>query len=617
MKFDWNLEAERDLWRAICAPKSWHTNEGHTHPRSLYWFLNVAWGAKFFLRSHPEQPQWLYDPIHAHYCEWLQTHLLAWKKHALSGKPGRYHIASVLPRGYGKTVSATKAGSLWSHLDEPDMTTLICSATADLSRDILEAISSVVSGNDPDSWFVWLYGNWKQGARTWKPREALVSGYRKAGNISESTYDISATDIGMTGYHHRQHWWDDPLIANKIREGRDAYLRSAHTAVNASYNALLTNGLMALTLTRYLDDDIAGRHFREEGISTWTGMPCPHMALFDKVEFGAGIWHVFFYQTEDELTGEPTHPILWTKQAIKEAKARDPEDFSCQQQNNPGSGERAPLIESQLPYLYMTYEDFHWQRQIEWATIHIDTAFKTKENVRTGDDSAIVVWLKDATGTGILYLDTELCRSSNEWREEDFNKELIKVCLNLRRRGIFIRAITDEMEPGGKAGSYKNRLLGILRSAGFNMGEDQFIQLNRTSNKRARIRTAAGHWAEGYVRILLHKRNNEWFLNPTIRKLFSQILRIDVVSHEDLADAATDGFIRELWAPPTSNPGIPGGEGTTPLRPWDNDLKDIGKGPTNEELRQLDLERQELENEGYLSPGHGWDDESYLPREPV
>ena len=639
---DWALEAERELWRSICAPNSWFTAPDNekpaTHPYSLWHFLNKAWGAEFYLKSHPAEPQWLYAPIHVPYTQWLQLHLLAWKKASLTQKPGRYHIASVLPRGYGKTVSSTKAASLWTHLDDCDMTTLIQSATDPLSEDILGSIVAVMGGEDEDSWFCWLYGNWVTNARK-KSKDSIKHAYRRAGNISEPSFDTSSAGIGATGYHPRQNWWDDPLIKNKLKQDRHAYLRGQHEAIGASYNSLHVNGLMCYTLTRYLDDDIAGRAFKEGGIATWTGMPCPHMALFDKVPFGEGIWHVFFYQTEDELTGEPTHPGLWSREMIAQAKARDPEDFACQQQNNPGSGERAPLVESQIPYLYLDYKDFLWDVQIKWATIHIDTAFKNRENIGRGDDSAIVVWLADARNNGILYLDTDLLRCSNEWREEDFNKELVKVCLALRRRGVYIHAITDETEPGGKEGTYKNRILGILRTAGFQIGDEQFIQFNRTKDKRARIRTAAGHWAEGYVRLLLNKgacdcpppqrdpvTNREFkvpcphfTVTPALRKLVYQIVKVDVTQHDDLADAATDGFARQLWLPPDTNPGIPS-EGVEVRRPGDEELKSFARPYTTEELFAIIDERNELREAGYDDGIRGWDDvgDGWMPpREPV
>ena len=561
------------------------------------------------------------------YTGWLQTHILEWKRKSLTGKPGRTHIASILPRGYGKTVCSTKSATIWSGLDDPDMTCLIQSATEDFSVDILKAQKAVMSGEDEDSWFVWLYGNWKQGATDWH-KTHVNHGYRRARNISEPSFDMSSSAIGSTGYHPRQCWWDDPLIKNKLKQDKVAYLRGQHEAVNASFNSVHTNGLIALTLTRYLDNDIAGVHMRTEGVKTWSGMPCPHMSMFDEVPYGEGIWHVFFYQTEDEH-GEPTNPHLWDREMIAAAKKRDSEDFACQQQNNPGSGEHAPLVESQIPWLYMSYQDFNWEVTPQWATIHIDTAFKNQENIGAGDYSAIVVWIKDSKDNGILYLDTELLRASNEWREEDFNKELVKVCLQLRKRGIFIRAITDEKEPGGKEGTYKNRILGILRTAGFNLSEDQFIQFNRKIEKKARIRTAVGHWAEGYARIVLRRDRCDcppldydpikhkyiprqcphFIVPPVVKTLIDQIVRVDVVGHDDLADAMTDGFAHRLWTPPAVKPGSPQDEGSVPRRPWDEDLKDIGKPMGYEELNQLLNDRNELRGLGLMSPGHGWDDD--------
>lgn len=638
---NWDLEAERDLWRAICAPNSWHAEDGvtpGTHPRSLWYFLNKAWGAQFYLKSHPSEPQWLYEPIHVPYTTWLQHHLLAWKKHSLSGVPEQYCIASVLPRGYGKTVTSTKAATLWTHLDDCDMTTLILSATDDLSGDIFKSQVAVMSGEDPDSWFAWLYGNWVAGSQE-KTKSYIKHGYRRARNISEPSIDTSSAGIGATGYHPRQVWWDDPLEKNKLKLDKTAYLRGQQDAVNASANSLQRNGLRALVLTRYLDNDVAGWHFREEGIASWEGMPCPHMALFDKVPFGKGVWHVFFYQTENEVTGAVTHPRLWTARAVADAKRNDPEDFACQQQNNPGSGEHAPLVESQIPWLYMTYQDFLWDVNIEWATIHIDTAFKKRETMGSGDDSVIVVWLKDARSNGILYLDTDLLRASNEWREEDFNKELVKVMLNLRRRGIFVRAITDEEEPGGKIGTYKNRMLGILRTAGFPFGDEQFIQLNRKKDKKSRIRTAVGHWSEGYARILLNRDHCDcpppefdpiknmykprqcphFIVPPVVKKMIYQIVKVDTTQHDDLADAGADGFTPLLWRPPDTSPGIIGQEGTVPRRPWDDDLKGVGKPMSNEELMSLIADRDELREAGFLDDGiRGFEDDPYIPpREPV
>ena len=617
---NWTISDERDIWRAICAPDRWFDNDGNkiTHPESLWWFIHLAWGAEFYFQDHPEQPRWLIEKIHKPYLSWLQTHLMTWRKQSLEGGTDRYYIASILPRGFGKTVTTTKSSMIWMHLDEPDMSTLIASSTATLAEDVYKSVQAVISGEDEDSWFTWLYGNWRKGAKEWT-KTHLHHAYRNSGNLSEPSFDTTSVDVGMTGYHHRIHVWDDPIYANKLRADRDRYLRSVHSAVNASYNALQTNGLLMFVLTRYLDDDAAGRHLREEGVRTWSGMDCPNMTMFDKVEFGQGIWHVYFMQTEDELTGEPTHPVLWDKAKIAEAKRRDPEDFACQQQNNPGSGERAPILESQVPDLFMDYNDFFFDTPIEGVSVHLDTAFKTPDTVRTGDDNAIVPFFHDARRNGMVYLDTDQMKASNEWREEEFNNELVRTLLSYRRRQIRVKAVTDETEKGGKAGSYKNRIVSVIAGTGLPFGPDQFKQINRTSDKRARIRSGAGYWVEGYVKILLHKdETGRWIIPVVVRKLISQIIRIDVATHDDLADAAMDVFLPTVWRRPLPRGSGDSDEGSYARMPGDEALKSFSKPISTEELyAMIDLNKEIQETMG---PGRGWEndyDEFLPPRDPV
>jgi hypothetical protein len=649
--FNWDYQAERDLWRGICAPNSWHgeSERGRslaiTHPESLYWFILKCWGVQSFLRSHPEQPRWFQDRVHKPFITWLQTHILRWKALSYSGCSDRYYIGVVIPRGFGKTICATKSASLWMHLDEPDMSTMLYSATSELAVDILGGISSVMSGKNQDSWFTWLYGNWKTGAKDWNKR-FITHGYRRVDNLSESSFDSTAMDIGLTGYHPRVCFIDDPIIGNKLREG-GVYMTAVHQGVDAIYNALQTNGLMVLVLTRYLDDDVAGRHFQEEGIATWTGMEMPSVAFTQKIDVGHGTWHVYFLQSQNEQMAEDdplsyTLPEVYDMKKFKEGKRRNPEDTACQQQNNPGTSDRSPLIEAQIPDLFISYEDFQFQVPIGFTTVHLDTAFKRPENIGKGDDNAIVTWHHDERSNGVMYLDSDLLRASNEWREEDFNDVLIKdVLMSLRKQGRWIRHLTDEVEPGGKAGSYSSRLKALIRSSGIMVSKIHI--LNRTSQKKARIRTSAGHWAEGYVRILLHKDPRcrcvptvdqatghissaacpHWIIPKTLQKLLYQITRVDTAPHDDLADAQADAFIDDIWQKPIGNIPAPI-EGVTPSSPGDEFLKSLSRPMTNEELFGL-MDSQaagrayeEASTEAsYLGPGHGPDDDFLPPRDPV
>jgi len=632
---NWDLEAERELWTAICAPGSWHGADGETastHPDALWYFVSVAWGTEWYFRKRKGESRWLQERVHKPLVSWLQYHLLQWLKLRSEGSDDRYYIAVVWPRQFGKTVIATKASTLWTHLADGDMSTLFFSATHPLSKSILGSVQEVINGKNKLSWFTWLYGNWQDPTRKWD-RSECVHGYREMTSLSEPSFDTTGVEIGMTGYHHDQHIIDDPIYANKLREGGN-YMTVVHTAVDACYNALKPNGLMMMDLTRYLDDDVAGRHQKREGVRSWAGMKCPNMTLFENMELGQGIWHINFWQTEDEEESErqgrivPTLPEVYNAQKIKDHKARDSEDFACQQQNNPGAGEHAPLVERQIHDIYYDYRALKGYGNVPLtnlvASIHIDTAFKKKESIGHGDDSAIVVWLHDERTNGLVYLDTDLLRASNEWRAEQFHAELVRVCVMLRMRGIRIKCVTDESDGGGKGDVYPSVLKAVLNGAGF------FIpihQLNRQgTRKRSRIRKAAAHWAEGYVRVLLHRRCTcgmdlpalecqHWVVPPIVLKFFNQMLRIDAVDHDDLADAAADVFVEEpkIWRRPLGLSFIMGEEGAYPVQPNDDYTK---RNPLSQSMLEQ-IERTEMEAALVMGPGHGPDDNWLPPREPV
>ena len=505
-------------------------------------------------------------------------------------------IASILPRNFGKTITTTDCATLWTHLDEPDMSTLVGSSGHELAVDIVGSISKTISGgNKNHSWFVWLYGNWKNPEREWT-KTALHHGYRETTALKEPSFDTTAVDIGMTGYHHDQHVWDDPIVKNKLREG-GTYLDTVHAAVNASYKALATNGLLMLVCTRYKDNDVAGKHFEDEGIKTWDGMENPNTMVFRKHPMGAGVWRVFFWQVEDELTGRATCPEIMDEERIQQEKENDPEDFACQYQNDPGTSVHAPLTESQIRALYVDYATLRSEIPIDSASVHLDTAFKSASNIRKGDYSAIVPFLHDLRPNGIVYLDTDNILCSNAWRSEQYSDELIKVLLEMRKRLYYVKCITDEKEGAGKEGVYKSTLISAIRGAGLRV--PRIEQFNRQHTKKIeRIRKAAGLWAEGYVRILLHKEPGckcngtdicrHWIVPPNTRLLINQIMRVDVIEHDDLADASADVFQPIVWRKPTFESGSNAiDEGGRPLQPGDEHLQALSRPLSNEELKAL------------------------------
>ena len=100
--------------------------------------------------------------------------------------------------------------------------------------------------------------------------------------------------------------------------------------------------------------------------------------------------------------------------------------------------------------------------------------------------------------------------------------------------------------------------------------------------------------------------------------MIRQIVKVDTTQHDDLADAGADGYIPQLWSPPDTSPGTPS-EGVVVRRPWDDDLKDVGKPMSNEELMTMLADRDELRAGGWLDDGiRGMDDGEWVPpREPV
>lgn len=500
-------------------------------------------------------------------------------------------LCILLPRDFGKSITATRCASLWTHLDDPDMSTLIGAATSKLSEDFLNTISITISGgNKMLSWFCWLYGNWKNPNREWT-KTAFHHGYRMNTALNEPSFDITAVDIGMTGYHHDQHWWDDPIIINKLREGGN-YLDTVHTAFNASYKAVQGYGLLALVCTRYLDSDVAGMKLKDEGVLSWDGMPCPNEIVFSKVPMGKGMWRVFFWQVKDELTDEPTVPEIMDADRIAREEAANPEDFACQYQNNPGSSIHAPLTESQIRDIFMDYKEFRDNIPIEDSTLHLDTAFKTVKTIRSGDYSVIVPFLHDARPNGMLYLHTDLLKASNALRSEEYSDELVAVMKQLRAQRYPLRCITDEKEPGGKEGIYKQNLIATFRGAGLKV--PRIVQVTRQgTNKRARIRKAAALWADGYVRVLLHKDSRgEWKIPTAARDLFNQLMRVDTVAYDDLADASADVFIPEVWRKPITDT-FQLDEGMPITTPADAGLKALSRPLTNDEVRELQVDAKE------------------------
>ena len=249
-----------------------------------------------------------------------------------------------------------------------------------------------------------------------------------------------------------------------------------------------------------------------------------------------------------------------------------------------------PLTKEQVEQLYFNREfmfdketgRLNGQIPIKYATIHVDTAF-SEDRVASGDNSVIAVVLHDLRDNGIVYLDRVL--SSPAWRVDQFNTELVNEVIRLKRLGIRIRAITDEKEPGGKAGSWRLLMEQALAGAGVRGAE--IIQKTRQGTKKIqRIKTSAGYWAEGFFKILVDyydgQPNRE---TPGIVETVYEMLHIGKAAFDDRSDALADVWDEEIWTRPT--PRVNGEEGAYVHQPGDDALKQIGKPLNTEALRDL------------------------------
>jgi len=168
----------------------------------------------------------------------------------------------------------------------------------------------------------------------------------------------------------------------------------------------------------------------------------------------------------------------------------------------------------------------------------------------------------DLRNNGKVYLD--YIWRDNEARSEAFDLKLITICFNLRRRGIRIRAITDEAEQGGKTGIYRQHLEQVLIGAGFNY-MPEIYQFNRSGTRKdIRIREAAEYWLNDFVRI--------YDDCPEYEHLRYEMTHIGRSKWNDVADAAADVFRSEYWTGRMyfdDNPQPP-----VPIQPGDDVLKE-------------------------------------------
>jgi len=511
----YDQQSEVELFANLCRESFWE-------------FLRWGFGVANYMEKRPEN-RWCVERVHRPLCEWFEDEVRDWLANRETRRTPK-KLMVVWPRGMGKTTIMTKAGQLWVQLQDPDISSITDSVTTEKSWEFLQALKDVMGGKDPNAWFTQMYGSWKDPKRTWKSG-MLVHAFRRSMGAEAASMISSSVEKGITGKHPDVIFIDDPVVQEKLTQEMN-WLDKVNVHVNALIPALKPNGLLVATATRYHDDDWLGRYIREEGVKKVWGM-MPRDWDF-RLRPKDGQWDLYFLRAEDGF-GNPVCPEIHTAEFLANYKAKSPLDYSAQMMNEPGQGEHMPLTREQVHHMWVEPQHVPGNLSI---SIHCDTAWKTRETMAKGDYNVIQVWGHARDGSGeVYYLDGY---RSNLWRVEDFGDQLVMVLQRLKKEGRRPFVITDEAGLGGKADVFGGLVQGWCAGAG--MYSPPVVLLNRQGRrKEIRIREAAAYWADGKVRLVRGA--------PCVQELVSEMLRIGVSAHDDMADAAADVFHPDIYIP--------------------------------------------------------------------
>lgn len=559
MAKEWPLEDERILLADSCVPGR--------HPHSLWNFVRFAAGWHY--RCVEKKKMWLTVREHKKLLDWLQGIIEEWYEKRTTGHAERFHVLVWLFRTFGKTNMVTKCVPQYIMLLDPDVAVYIGGETHDKAKEVLQPIKAALDASDPHSRFAWFYGNWYNKDRTWT-RSSVVTAARKSIGATEPSLGTFGVETGLTGKHPGVVIYDDPISEEKLKDGGTA-MKNAVDSLDSIYPALENDSLFILVGTHYREEDPIGTVLSTQGVKSWDG----HQAQEKWKQNGP--WRVYFLQardtsdTKDYAKGRPTAPETgWTDENLRDYEQKIPQEFAAQMMGTPGIHGQMEMSREQIERLLIKREELP---QIEYCSIHLDTAFKEDNTRERGDRNVIVTWLHDIRPTGIVYLDRVQCSAS--WRAEDFDTHLVNTLLDVRARGIRVRAITDEREMGGKRGVYLRHLQDVISGAGIRIPE--ILQLNRAGTKKViRIREASNYWLDGYVRLVNDIAN--------LDILIHEMTRIGRSKHDDVADAAADVWRPEIWRGRHQNTGEQ--QPHLPNQPGD----DVIKGRFIQEMQDIEYE---------------------------
>lgn len=543
MKPKWDIEAERELWAGICVQSFWH-------------FCDYALG----YGDHPDY-RWWTPRVHRPFCDWFQKHVEEWLDLREKRDIRSINLMVVVHREFGKTMVITKAGTIWLHLKNPDLSSYIGSSTVTRAQGFFAPIKTVLSGSDPYTKFTWLYGNWENKDRTWSAGE-IVHGARLAVSRSEPSIGTWGVETGLTGTHPDHGVMDDPIDYEQM--GKDGqWLEKVNTHLVSLAPVFKADSLFIYTGTRYHDADAIGEATRLEGAQSVDSMHMPGVPVDPE-----GKWRIYFRAAREE-DGTPTFPENWPEKRLADYEKRHSVQYAAQLMNNPQSGQHVPLVREQVDTMWIKPDDVPRNLRV---SLHLDTAFKQREMMNRGDESVMLWWGHTVDGSGDVYFLGGY--GANNWRVEQFNDQLVILLQKLKRERRSPFVLTDEAEIGGKTGTWEMTIQSWCHQA--NLVAPRIELLQRGGRKKvARIIGAAAYWVNGNVKLVEGA--------PGVGQLVDQMLRIGTSAHDDWADAGADVFHKMVYTP--SRRGNLNDTQPTVVRPWDKELQN--GGITEDDLRDL------------------------------
>lgn len=502
---NWDSEAERQFWASQCQKSFWD-------------FCNYCLQLNRF--------SWFTADIHKPLCDWFELHVRDWLQNRSKGLNSQKYLMVLIPRRAGKTTVITQAGLLWLHLQDPDLSTYIGSEKEELASVILQPLKTTLSGEDPFSRWVWLYGNWYTKNRQWKTNLAIHAA-RHNMSKKEPSFGTWGVESGLTGKHPDVLCLDDPTTYEKIASHSN-WLETVNNHIASLFPVMQSNGLFIAVGTRYSDGDHFGKAIRVDGIKTWTG----HTKSNIKID-PLGLWDSF-YMAGRKADNTPALPEIWSEEQMRHYEANDPLKYAAQVLNDPSASKYNPLTRDQVLKCVITPNEIPKDLRVFF---HADTAFKTQATQGRGDHTTLVINGHTYDGTGRVYV-LEV-QGSNWWRAEDFLKLLVEKVGEYKRKGYKIGAITDDKQVGGHEGSWALNIQNAFTDS--KVYPPAFIPLSRQNRTKKEVRHvhAAAHVVDGRV----------FFANncPNLERLLEQLTHIGANFQDDYIDAFSDSFVPEIY----------------------------------------------------------------------